>query len=83
MTLHHTRPLTVDAQQWTGHLTPALADWLRDDLLTPDASHLDTIDVRTADGTATARPGWWLVRLPTGRLMVSSPTAFNALLEAA
>ncbi|MEU1273029.1 hypothetical protein [Streptomyces sp. NPDC005799] len=74
-----TRQEPVDVRTWTGRLTPALAAWIGDNLITVDEQQLT---VHNADhDPVTLQPGWVLVRYPDGALIVHSPAAAARKLE--
>lgn len=69
-------PQRLDIRTWTGQLTPELQAWLGD---IPYHQDGDDLLLNTGDlEPARVRPGWMLLRHPTGPVTGSSPAALDA-----
>ena len=75
------RPVTIEAMLYTGLNRSSVVRWMNPDARPTSNPGDGTIEVRTLEGTLTARPGDWIIRGVKGEFYPCKPDVFDAIYE--
>jgi hypothetical protein len=78
MTAYRSRPLTVEAVQWTGANLDEIREFAGPDFIDVNG---ERVWIRNTEGPFEIHPGYWISRQPGMPLILHSPAAWDRIYQ--